>query len=172
MPAADFKALRCQSPRLLVCGGEDHSWRWVRAVLREPTPATCRPPGRKRAPPHWPPPPDWRLILGIFMPPYQPLASQGIPAPSGRCRRNQHAGTPTPRPVPDFVPHTSRVRARWGVRICTEFPNRSRVRARWGVRICTDLCGDFMALEPPSPTSDTHTRMNWRYETWLTARRR
>ena len=162
MPVADFKALRCQSPRLMVCGGEDHSWRWVRAAIRELTPATCRSPGRKRAPPHWPPRPDWRLALGISPPPIQPLASQGTPAPSGRCRRNQRAGSQLHGQCPTVF-----------AKCLAIYLSRARAIARWSVRIvrkCAELSRNCTALEPSPPTSEGHTRMNWRNKTWFTVR--
>lgn len=81
-------------------------------------------------------------------------ALRAVP-PEPTCRE------PTPRPVPD--------RVRQVFAICLAC---ARAIARWSVRKCTELSRNGTALEPPPSTSEGHTRMNGRYKTWLTVRRR
>ena len=60
---------------------------------------------------------------------------------------------------------------RQGARPVNILRARSRCRVRI-VRECTGLEGKCAASRPPPPTSEGHTRMTWRYKTWLTVRRR
>ena len=83
MLVTDFKALRCQAPRRIVCACDDPSRRPARAALQEAPPAARRLPRRGRAPPCRPP-----LADGCSS------DIRGCPAPPGRrpiCARNAPA---------------------------------------------------------------------------------
>ena len=120
MPVTDFKALRCQSPRLTVRGGKDHSCGWMRAELKN----TLRMANRRRES-------GTVSLAGPEVTGAAPVATQavGLCATTGRRIRSLAMGAGTRLQTPATP---SRPRQGAGL-ICTSRVSHAPARSRVGV---------------------------------------